>query len=199
VFKDFLSRFRKQIEDAVAQGRPVRTTVRGLPVEVINTRPDIATTYVLERLDAALGLIERYTPWHFRRFKRDFAQIWVRRYPCRGAYLPEQRVCLVELTFTVNPDFSPSQVAATILHEGMHARLDRCGIQHTPQNAARHERFCRRAEVEFGKLVPDGAPVLERALGTLGVSDEDVAPVIDWEVAAKRVAEVDRRALGRED
>src|SRR5262245_41137407 len=122
MFKDFLSRFRKQLEDAIAEGRPIRTSVRGLPVEVVNTRPDIDSAHVLERLDEALGRIERYTPWHFRRFARDFSQIWVRRYPCRGAFLPEQRVCLVELTFTVNPEFSASQVAATILHEGMHAR-----------------------------------------------------------------------------
>src|SRR4051812_39907929 len=81
--------------------------VRGLPVIVYNTRPDIETAHVLARLDEALGLIEQHQPWHFRRLPRDFARLVVRRFPCRGAYFPESRTCLVELTFAVNPAFSP--------------------------------------------------------------------------------------------
>ena len=46
-------------------------TVRGLPVLVHNTRPDVDTGDVLRRLDEALGLIERYVPHHFRRLRRD--------------------------------------------------------------------------------------------------------------------------------
>ena len=79
------------------------TTVRGIPVVVHNTRSDVATENVLRRLDQSLGLIERYAPHHFRRLRRDFARIVIQRYACRGAYLPDQHTCLVELTFTVNP------------------------------------------------------------------------------------------------
>ena len=192
----------KKLQDVLARAaddrNTVRRTVRGLPVVVVNTRPDIDTDYVLVRLDEALGLIEQYQPWHFRRFHRDFAEVWVRRYPCRGAYLSQYKACLVELTFTVNPEFSAAQVAATILHEAMHARLDRCHIQHTPENAAKHERFCRRAEIEFGRAVPGGQAIVARALASLEASDEDVAPSIDWTIAAERVADVDRAALERD-
>lgn len=174
---------------------PEDLTIRGLPVTVINTRPDIATDDVFQRLDEALGLIERYQPWHFRRMHRDFARIQVRRFPCRGAYFPETRTCLVELTFVVNPEFTPTQVAATILHEAMHARLDNAGVKYESTGAAKHERFCRRAEVEFGMLAPDGAPVVERALASLASTDEEVAPVIDWELAGRRVAAADLTAL----
>jgi hypothetical protein len=170
-------------------------TIRGLPVTVRNTRPDIDTAHVLERLDAALGMIERYQPWHFRRLARDFAEISVVRYPCRGAYLPQTRTCIVELTFVVNPAFSEAQVAATILHEAMHARLDHAGIRFCAESAARHERFCRRAEVEFGMAVPGGEPVVERALGCLAAADQEVAPAIDWEEANRRVAAADLDAL----
>ena len=168
--------------------------VRGLPVAVNNTRPDIDTAHVIARLDEALALIERYQPWHFRRLPRDFARIVVRRFPCRGAYFPDTRTCLVELTFTVNPEFTPAQVAATILHEAMHARLDNAGVKHESASKAKHERFCRRAEVEFGMLVPGGEAIVERALATLEFADEDVAPEIDWQLAARRVEEVDRAA-----
>jgi hypothetical protein len=178
---------------------PEDRVIRGLPVTLINTRPDIESAHVFERLDAALALIERYQPSHFRRMHRDFARIQVRRFPCRGAYFPETRLCLVELTFVVNPEFTPTQVAATILHEAMHARLDNAGVKYETTSAAKHERFCRRAEVEFGMLAPDGAPVVERALASLESADDEVAPVIDWDVAGHRVAEADNAALRMPD
>jgi hypothetical protein len=171
------------------------TTIRGIPVIIHNTRPDIDTEDVLRRLDESLGLIERYAPHHFRRLRRDFVRIVVQRYACRGAYLPDQRSCLVELTFTVNRDFSASQVAATILHEAMHARLHRMGGLLGMADRARQERFCRRAEIEFGLAVPDGAPVVERAMATLQGTDEEVAPDIDPTLAARRVAQADMEAL----
>ena len=96
-----------------------RRVIDGLAVTVINTRPDIDTEKVLSRLATALGLIRRYTPHYYRHLRRDFAGILVKRYECRGAYLVEPRICLVELTFVVNPGFSEAQVAATILHEAM--------------------------------------------------------------------------------
>jgi hypothetical protein len=174
---------------------PEHRVVRGLPVTLVNTRVDIDSEDVFARLDTALGLIEQFQPWNFRRMHRDFARIEIRRFPCRGAFFPETRTCLVELTFVVNRDFTPTQVAATILHEAMHARLDNAGVKFDPSCAAKHERFCRRAEVEFGMVAPDGAPVVERALASLASTDEEVAPVIDWELAGRRVAEADLAAL----
>ena len=171
--------------------------MRGLPVLVTNTRADIDTGDALRRLDRALELIERYTPHHFRRLQRDFDRILVERYACRGAYLPAQRACLVELTFAVNRDFSEAQIAATILHEAMHARLHRLGFPLAMTDRARQERFCRRAEIEFGLAVPGGSPIVERALATLEAPDQDVAPSIDPELAAQRVAEADLNARRR--
>ena len=169
-----------------------RRTLRGIPTTVVNTRPDIDTADVLERLDAALGLIETHTPHYFRHIRRDFAGLHVERYACRGAYFPAQRICLVELTFVVNRSFTLAQVASTIVHEGMHARLHALGIE--AESRAREERFCRRAEIEFGSLAPGGEAVVERALAAMAGSDEEVAPVIDPALARRRIAEVDRAA-----
>jgi hypothetical protein len=182
---------------AKAAGSSVtRHEVLGIPVVVNNTRPDILTENVLARLQRTLSLIERYVPHHFRHLQRDFAMIVVERFACRGAYFHEQRACLVELTFTVNKEFSDAEVAATILHEAMHARLHRLGFPLEMEDRAREERFCRRAEIEFGKLVPNGGRVVERAEWTVEQSDENVAPVIDPLIAARRIREVDREALG---
>jgi hypothetical protein len=189
----------KTILRRVGADLPEDRIVRGLPVTLINTRPDIDSEDVFARLDAALELIERHQPSHFRRMHRDFSRIQVRRFPCRGAYFPDTRICLVELTFVVNREFTPTQVAATILHEAMHARLDNAGVKYDPAGAAKHERFCRRAEVEFGMLAPDGAPVVERALASLASADDEVAPVIDWELAGRRVDAADLSALSAPD
>lgn len=179
------------------QARPASPhyEVRGISVVVDNTRPDIDTADVLARLDRTLALIETHVPHHFRHLKRDFAYIVVQRFACRGAYFHEQRACLVELTFTVNPDFSDAEVAATILHEAMHARLHQLGFPLEMEDRARQERFCRRAEIEFGLLAPNGNRVVERAQWSVDLPDEGVAPVIDPSLAARRIAEVDREAL----
>jgi hypothetical protein len=168
--------------------------LRGLPVSVHNTRPEIATPAVLERLERALGLIDHYTPHYGRHLRRDFAGLRVERYACRGAFFPDSRICLVELTFTVHPDISESEIAATILHEAMHARLHALGFPLEFQDRARQERFCRRAELEFGRLAPHGARVIERAAGALALADQEVAPEIDWQLAARRVAAADQAA-----
>lgn len=187
----FQDRIARSLFGAVSRTR----TIRGVTVQVTNTRPDIETEQVFARLDAALALIERHQPWYYRHLVRDLARIIVQRYPCRGAYFPEQRTCLIELTFSVNPEFTIAQVAATLVHEAMHARLDRRGVVFTREIAARHERFCRRAEVELGMIVPDGEAVVERALASLAATDEDVAPMIDWDIARRRVAQADLDAL----
>jgi hypothetical protein len=192
-FETWRERLTRLAGDAVGQHR----IVRGIPVTVVNTRPDIDTDHVLRRLEAALDLIAQYQPWRFRRLQHDVAQILVRRYPCRAAYHPPSRTCLVELTFLANPDFSTAQLGASIVHEAIHARLDRMGVRVLPQQKAREERLCRMAEVEFGLAVPNGQPVVERARAALDLSDEEVAPVIDWAEANRRVVSADREGAAR--
>src|SRR3954470_13397242 len=91
-------------------------TVRGFTITVENSRADIATQDVLQRLDESLALIERHQPWRLAHLRRDLRQIRVMRYPCRGAYIPEYRACMVELTFLARRDIGPETVASTIVH-----------------------------------------------------------------------------------
>jgi hypothetical protein len=174
--------------------------VRGFSVSVINERPEINTADALLRLEAALDLIAKYTPRRFRRLSYDLAGFWVRRFPCRAAFYSEPRACLVELTFLVNPRHTAAEVAASIVHEGVHARVARSGAVAPGADAkAREERLCRQAELEFGLALndePGRAVVLERARQSLLLADQEVAPSIDWSLAAQRVAEADRASRG---
>ncbi|HYW32167.1 MAG TPA: hypothetical protein VE869_11715 [Gemmatimonas sp.] len=172
--------------------------VRGLRVDVDNTRADIRTEDVVERLDAALTLIEQYQPLRFRHLQRDVRAISVERYPCRGAFRPDDRTVITELTFLARRDISAAPVASSILHEGVHARVHAfsarvLGGRGHARDMAREERLCRRAEITFGRALPPalGAPVLERALATLELDDRGVAPVVDWATALQRQREVD--------
>ncbi|HEU4697650.1 MAG TPA: hypothetical protein VFS40_00565 [Gemmatimonadales bacterium] len=180
----------------MASPSPERRSVAGFPVEVRNTRPDIDTAYVLARLAEALALIGRHQPRALRRLRADVAGFDVRRYPCRGALFTDTRVCLVELTFLGTGRHAVAEIAATIVHEGMHARLARLGLSARPETLAREERLCREAELEFGLAIPDGAVVVERARQSLALADAEVAPRIDWAQAQRNVERVDREERG---
>jgi len=170
--------------------------VRGFRVIVENSRTDIATSDVLARLDDSLALIEQCQPWRLRHLERDLKQFLIARFPCRGAYFPEERTCMTELTFLARRDITPATVASSIVHEGIHARVDRMGVSREMRDRAREERLCRRAELDFGRALPPelGRPVIERALGTLALADAEVAPEIDWNEAFDRQQSVDREA-----
>jgi hypothetical protein len=172
--------------------------VRGFPVVVENSRPDIETAAVLRRLDEALLLIERYQPWRLAHLRRDVRRFWIVRYPCRGAFLPEDRTCMTELTFLARTDITAAPVAASILHEGIHARVHAMGVSPT-RDRAREERLCRRAELDFGIALPPSLsmPVIERALASLELADSEVAPVIDWQEARRRQDALDEEARRR--
>ncbi len=176
--------------------------IRGFRVVVANTRPDIETAFVVARLDAALELIERYQPIRMRHLRRDVAQFVVLAYPCRGAYFPAERTVMTELSFLARAaEFTPAEVAASILHEGVHARVhqmrEHLELTGSPHDPAREERLCRRAELTFGQSLPPvlAAPVLARAIATLGLADDEVAPAIDWAAAHAVKAQADREAV----
>ncbi len=173
-----------------------RHVLHGIPVTVENTRPDIATPDVIQRLDEALTLIARYQPWRLRHLQRDLDELRVVRFPCRGAWIPDEGACVAELTFLNRRDITAAPVASSIIHEGIHARVDRMGVSRYARDRAREERLCRRAELEFGQSLPPelGAPVIQRALESLALADQEVAPAIDWNEALRRQDEIDRQA-----
>jgi hypothetical protein len=198
MIKGWIERALASVSGVDAEPPAESRIVEGIRVDVINTRDDVDTERVFRRAEAVIRRVAEYQPWRLAHIRRDLAGILVKRYPCRGAYLVGQRICLLELTFMANESFSDSQVAACLIHEGMHARLDTLGEKYgvTPfaQARARHERICRRAELDFGLAVPDGAPVVQRATESMLMADDEVAPTIEWEEASRRVAAADEGA-----
>ena len=156
-----------------------------------NPYPAIENDYVAGRFQAALELIRKFQPHRFRHLQRDVCQFWITRYPTRGVWFHQHCTILTEITFLNRASVhSEAEVAACILHEGIHARVAQMGRRlgfRREWARADEERVCRRAEVLFGSTLPAeiGDAVLERAAPTLeaDVENDDVAPVIDWRQA----------------
>lgn len=177
--------------------------IRGFRVTLENPYPNIEDSFVLGRLDAALALIQELLPPRYRHMRRDLSRIWITRYPCRGAYFPAQRVCMTEVTFLNRAsEFSSAQVAASILHEGVHARIDqmRSRLHFAGKwSRADEERVCRRAEIAFAHELPADValPIIARAeqVAAGDTDDEAAAPTIDWRQAQLNKLEDDLRQL----
>jgi hypothetical protein len=190
------------IKDAAAHGRPRGVVAGGFRVMVVNTRPDIPTDFVLARFEAAIALIERYQPWRLWHLRRDVTRVRIAAFPSRGVYFPADQTILTELSFLAREaEFTPAQVASSILHEGVHARVHQMAVHLefdlAHRDMAREERMCRRAEIAFGRALPEalGAPVIARAADALALSDDGVAPDVDWEAALAAKARADREAV----
>jgi hypothetical protein len=196
MWSDWLDRMLGGARERSLEPRPETRVIDGIPVHVLNTRDDVDTERVYRRAEAVIARVKQYQPWRLAHIRRDIAGIVVQRYACRAAFFGDSKLVMLELTFMANEQFSDSQVAASFVHEGMHARLDRLSEKYgvTPFAAARarHERICRRAELDWGRAVPDGDPVVRRALESMALADEEVAPTIEWGEASRRIAAVDR-------
>jgi hypothetical protein len=194
---DLLDRWRISAMRRLQGWATEKRIIRGIPVTLINTRPDIDSELVFSRLDAALGLIQQYRPETFADLSRDVSRIQIVRYPCRAAFYPDTRTCVVELTFSVNPEFTEAQIASSIVHEAMHARVYAMGASNLAERPD-EERLCRQAELEFGLAIPGGEAVVLRARASLALDDESVAPVIDWDQARQAIAAADAGATSRD-
>jgi hypothetical protein len=190
MFDDPNADWQAQINARLAKDLAPTRRIRGLLVRVMNTREEISTEGVFKRLDTILGLIERHQPERLRDIERYFQELCVKRHPCRGAFIPDGGICLLELTFVGRPGYSDPEIAACLIHEVTHARLIRTG---QAIGGAADERECRRAELEFGRAVPGGEPVIATAAESLELADQDVAPDVDWHLAFERLRDIDAR------
>ena len=159
--------------------REIRTF--GVPVRVSDLRPDTHPDQVVQKITAAMALVARYRPRSLRRMPHDMDLIWVREHRmCRAAFYswPDLRASVLDDYFV--SAFPEEQVASSIVHEAVHARLRSAGVPWTSdqQARAREERMCRRAELRFGLALPNGEPLVQRAQAMLLLDDEEIAPRI---------------------
>ncbi|CAN5772571.1 hypothetical protein BH20GEM3_BH20GEM3_04240 [soil metagenome] len=169
----------RSVADKLASAPPNTRIIHGVWVRVSDNRANADPEHLFKKMTAALGLIAEYQPHRLRRLPNDMDVIWVREHNmCRAAFYgwPDLRACVLDDYFIGT--FPEEQIASSIVHEGVHARLRSAGVPWTDCQAARarEERLCREAELSFGLAIPNGEAVAERARVSLLLDDDNVAP-----------------------
>ena len=162
-------------QEAMLRASSERRRIHGLDVWIVNDGEFATTEELFRRIEAALQLVADHTPWRLRAMRRDFARILLVRQDGVRAMFDLMRNCSLDTYFVAT--FAPEQVASSIVHEGVHARLRRGGRQVPRDLIAWEERLCRKAEVAFGRRIPGGEAVVLRARAALAGSDAEIAPL----------------------
>ena len=120
---------------------------------------------ILEKVIAALRMIEVHDPVRYRRLTQDLPRLWVVTFlpGAVATYSDRLRACRLSEEFVVHDDTTVEMIAATIVHEATHARLDNCRIRYEEGLRARIEAVCFRREIAFAAKLPDGLVVREHA------------------------------------
>jgi hypothetical protein len=175
MIRRFLDAIEARAQEASLRAASERRRIHGIDVWIVNDGQFATTPELFDRIDAALRLVATHTPWRLRMMRRDFARILLVRQDGVRAMFDQMRNCSLDTYFVAT--FAPEQVASSIVHEGVHARL-RGGGRVIPRDLiAWEERLCRKAELAFGLRLPDGAAVVHRARAALAGSDADIAPL----------------------
>jgi len=104
----------------------------------------------LQRVEAALRLIERFAPLYHRRIRNSLSRIWVRLIPNGAAcYLDRLNACLLDERVVASETTTLEWIASAIVHEATHARLEKWGIRYNEAARLRIERICIRRQLDF--------------------------------------------------
>ena len=107
------------------------------------------------RVAEALRLLATHAPEDLTRIRQLMRGILVARlYGANAAWRQAPRLCVISPPYLTAETSTPA-VAATIIHELMHARLDALGFEYKGERRARIERICFRASQRFLEKLPD--------------------------------------------
>jgi hypothetical protein len=129
--------------------------MEGVPVGLFLMSRD-SREAAFSNIGRALALIRKHAPRRFARLRRDFGGILV----CvsggySGRWIGSLRLCELEQRSVRDKGASPVRIACTLVHEAMHARLDRLGFGYAAgKERARIEAACKRAERAFARRLP---------------------------------------------
>lgn len=174
MIRKFLADPQAWAQEAILRAQSERRRIHGIDVWLINDRQFATSDELFGKIAASLQLVADYAPWRLKAMRRDFARIFMHRQDGVRAMFDLMRNCSLDTYFVAT--FTAEQVASSIVHEAVHARL-RNGRTIPRDLIAWEERLCRKAELAFGLRIPDGTAVVERARAALALSDRDVAPL----------------------
>lgn len=159
---------------------PEARIIHGITVHISDDPHGSTREHLVRKITGALDLVAGHRPRALRRMRGDMT-VWLREHRmCRAALYPAAPgglpVCVLDTYFVAT--FPEEQIASSLVHEAVHARLRRSGVPWTAdqRRRAREERMCRQAELRLGLALPNGHDVAERARLSLLLDDDAVAP-----------------------
>ena len=140
----------------------------------------------LLRVEAALRLIERFAPLHYRRIKTSLSRIWVQLFPYGAAcYRHSLNACLLDERFVASETTTVECIASAIVHEATHARLEKLGIRYDEAVRQRIERICARRELDFARHLSSVDALQEEISWRLDRCSEENASFTDQNMTEK--------------
>lgn len=134
-----------------------KRALRGLTIASSRCSSKSDRNLAFEKLDAALGLVEKYTPEKFRALQSDVDSILVAGLPTAlGSYLHGLRMIEIQTEYVEDSETTPELLACLLIHEAQHARLDRLGFGYDEPIRGRIERLCHHAHKIFALRLSDG-------------------------------------------
>ena len=130
-----------------------RRTLHRIAVAVSSDAEERAACF--DRVEEALDLIARYDPATLDDMRGRFDGILVfgtERF--RVAYWHQAAgLCVLTASYVLSTSLHPESVAMTLVHENMHARLDRAGVVYREDRRAAIEVLCAMAELAFARRI----------------------------------------------
>jgi hypothetical protein len=124
----------------------------------------------LTRVEGALLLIKQHSPLDYARIIRELERIWVTlSFYGLGQYKHSLKACILDERYVADSATTVERIAATIVHEATHARLERCRIEYKQELRTRIEAICFRRELAFSARLPNGAEV-----------QQEIAQCLEW-------------------
>ncbi len=122
----------------------------------------------LRRVEDALQLIKQHDSLHYARVIHNLARVWVNLLPYAHAhYDVSLEACVLDERFVLRETTALEEIAAAIIHEATHARLERYGIGYDENDRSRIEAVCLRRELNFIAKLPHVEPLREQVARTL--------------------------------
>lgn len=144
------------------------------------------------KVQQALALIRDVSPSRFMRIHREVRRIRISSIAGRLAeWDVTEKECIVNGNYLDTPEITLTEVAATLIHEATHARIDRLGIKYTEDRRRRIERICIMEEIRFAKKRPDGEKVIRDAELLLAEPDEFWTNKSQWEARLEALRNMD--------
>lgn len=149
---------RPSLADKFALWLSKSRMIDGLWVGSAQSDPEPA----LQRVEAALQLIERFAPLHYRRVKNSLTRIWVQLVPHgAGCYLHSLNACVLDERVVASETTTLEWIASAIVHEATHARLEKRGVRYDEAIRHRIEGICARRELDFARRLSGVDALLE--------------------------------------